>query len=75
MMKAIDNRIGSNRLPVVLSLLLLTLPVTVFAADKEPVILKGHTGWVGAVAFSPDGKTLAAATLALELGRPARQCD
>jgi WD40 repeat protein len=25
----------------------------------EPLSLKGHTGWVGGVAFSPDGKTLA----------------
>jgi WD40 repeat protein len=30
------------------------------AADA-PVVLKGHTGWVAAVAFSPDSKTLASA--------------
>jgi N-acyl-D-aspartate/D-glutamate deacylase len=29
------------------------------AAPREEVTLKGHTGWVGALAFSPDGKTLA----------------
>jgi WD40 repeat protein len=32
------------------------------AAPPEPVTLKGHTGWVGGVAFSPDGKTLATAS-------------
>jgi WD40 repeat protein/class 3 adenylate cyclase len=29
------------------------------AARREAFILKGHRGWVSAVAFSPDGKTLA----------------
>jgi WD40 repeat protein len=28
----------------------------------EPLVLKGHEGWVGGVAFSPDGKTLATAS-------------
>jgi WD40 repeat protein len=32
------------------------------AAPPEPVTLKGHTGWVGGAAFSPDGKTLATAS-------------
>jgi WD40 repeat protein len=31
------------------------------AAPPEPVTLKEHTGWVGGVAFSPDGDTLATA--------------
>jgi len=36
----------------------MTLPT--FTIAQEPVILK-HDGWVAAVAFSPDGKTLASA--------------
>ena len=32
------------------------------AAPPEPVTLKEHTGWVGGVAFSPDGKSLATAS-------------
>jgi WD40 repeat protein len=32
------------------------------ASAAEPLTLKGHTGWVGGVAFSPDGKTLATAS-------------
>jgi WD40 repeat protein len=31
------------------------------ADDSKPILLKGHTGWVAAVAFSPDSKTLASA--------------
>jgi WD40 repeat protein len=31
------------------------------AGDSTPILLKGHTGWVAAVAFSPDSKTLASA--------------
>jgi WD40 repeat protein len=31
-------------------------------AAPEPVTLKGHTGWVGGVAFAPDGDTLATAS-------------
>src|SRR5207248_336725 len=26
---------------------------------QQPLTIKGHLGWIGAVAFSPDGKTLA----------------
>lgn len=44
-------------LPLVLILL---LPCAASAGDKPPVILK-HDGWVAAVVFSPDGKTLASA--------------
>src|SRR5947208_13908611 len=32
------------------------------APAQEPVTLKGHDGWVGGVAFSPDGETLATAS-------------
>ncbi len=38
--------------------LLLIVP-QLAAAEPKPIELKGHTGWVGAVAFSPDSKTLA----------------
>jgi WD40 repeat protein len=39
------------------------LPGSVTAAEPpEPITLRGHTGWVGGVAFSPDGKTLATAS-------------
>jgi WD40 repeat protein len=31
-------------------------------AAPEPITLKGHQGWVGGVAFSPDGKTIATAS-------------
>ena len=31
--------------------------------ERQPAVtLKGHTGWVGALAFAPDGKTLASAS-------------
>jgi WD40 repeat protein len=29
---------------------------------EEPLVLSGHKGWVGALAFAPDGKTLATAS-------------
>jgi WD40 repeat protein len=32
------------------------------AEQPQAITLKGHTGWVGAVAFAPDGKTLASAS-------------
>jgi WD40 repeat protein len=32
------------------------------AAPPEPTVLKGHAGWVSAVAFSPDGSRLAVAS-------------
>jgi WD40 repeat protein len=39
------------------------LPGTVKGAEPpEPNTFRGHTGWVGGVAFSPDGKTLASAS-------------
>jgi WD40 repeat protein len=44
---------------------LLVLLTVLRAGQIEPpraVTLKGHTGWVGAVAFLPDGKTLASAS-------------
>ena len=44
-----------------LSLALLLTPPVVARAD-EPLVLKGHEGWVGGVAFAPDGKTLATAS-------------
>ena len=45
------------RAPLFLSLL---LPTVAFAGVRPPIVLK-HEGWVAAVAFSPDGKTLASA--------------
>ena len=33
-----------------------------WAQGREPLTLKGHTGIVGSVAFSPDGKRLASAS-------------
>lgn len=32
------------------------------AAPPEPLTLKGHKGWISALAFAPDGKTLATAS-------------
>ena len=48
-----------TRLFAILALLALAAPP---ARAAEPLTLKGHTGWVGGVAFSPDGKTLATAS-------------
>ncbi len=42
------------------SILLLALPSIAYAGEKPAVVLK-HDGWVAAVAFAPDGKTLASA--------------
>ncbi|MDB6131516.1 MAG: repeat-containing protein [Verrucomicrobiales bacterium] len=38
------------------------LATSASAAAQEPIILNGHTGWVHAVAFAPDGKILATAS-------------
>jgi WD40 repeat protein len=43
-------------------LVLLTAFHTAQAEQPQVVTLRGHTGWVGAVAFAPDGKTLASAS-------------
>src|SRR5262245_1646864 len=43
-------------------LLLLCLPGLSAAQWKERGTLKGHTGWVGGIAFSADGKYLATAS-------------
>ncbi|OAI49606.1 hypothetical protein AYO44_06270 [Planctomycetaceae bacterium SCGC AG-212-F19] len=37
---------------------LVALSFALLANGQEPLVLKVHKGWVGAVAFSPDGKTL-----------------
>ncbi len=39
----------------------LIAPKLAIADEVRPLVLKGHTGWVAAVAFSPDSKTLASA--------------
>ncbi len=41
--------------------LALTTGVAGQPGGREPLTLKGHAGWVGAVAFAPDGKSLASA--------------
>src|SRR3954452_18255032 len=46
---------------VILVLLLLGSAPLGQAEQPQAVTLKGHAGWVGAVAFAPDGKTLASA--------------
>jgi WD40 repeat protein len=43
-------------------LVLLTAVRTHQTEQPHVVTLKGHAGWVGAVAFAPDGKTLASAS-------------
>ena len=40
----------------VVACIVLVVPALAFA--QEPIVLK-HDGWVAAVAFAPDGKTLA----------------
>src|SRR6516164_5206136 len=42
--------------------LVVAIAVPYVAAAEEPMVLKEHTGWVGAIAFSPDGKLLATAS-------------
>jgi WD40 repeat protein len=42
--------------------LALALLLPGLARADEPLVLKGHEGWVGGVAFAPDGKTLATAS-------------
>src|SRR5262249_8349907 len=48
-------------LTLALLLSVTALPLARAAAPKEMATLKGHTCWVGALVFSPDGKTLATA--------------
>ena len=44
-------------------LALLVMPLfPALTGAAEPLVLTGHEGWVGGVAFSPDGKTLATAS-------------
>jgi WD40 repeat protein len=45
-----------------LVLVMQTLYVVASVRADDGVTLKGHTGWVGAVAFAADGKTLASAS-------------
>jgi hypothetical protein len=45
-----------------LAVLLGTLPTAVVARPKLRQTLKGHTEWIGSVAYSPDGKALASAS-------------
>src|SRR5262249_30149973 len=45
-------------LPVSILVLAVLQPA---ASADEPLVLKGHEGWVGGVAFSPDGKQLVTA--------------
>jgi WD40 repeat protein len=47
--------------PLMAATLLARLAAGEPAAAQEPAILNGHTGWVHAVAFAPDGKTVATA--------------
>src|SRR5262249_44521841 len=55
--------LGRCRIKLALSLAAATLVAGVgHAAPPEPVTLKEHTGWIGGVAFSPDGKTIATAS-------------
>src|SRR5947208_1572414 len=41
--------------------LLVLWPGITPASEKEPITWKAHAGWVGGLAVSPDGKTLASA--------------
>jgi WD40 repeat protein len=45
--------------PLRISLLVVPL---LSSADPAPIVLNGHDGWVAALAFSPDSKTLATAS-------------
>ena len=49
-------------LPRLLALLTVLLACPAGWAQKPAATLKGHTGWVGAVAFSADSKRLATAS-------------
>lgn len=40
----------------------LILAIGGVSAAAEPITLQGHTGWIGGVAFSPDGQRLATAS-------------
>ena len=50
---------NSSLRPLMAVALLEGLAASEPAMDQDPVILKWHSGWVHAVAFAPDGKTLA----------------
>src|SRR5437868_13844937 len=45
-----------------LAFALLLLAWQALARADDPLVLKGHEGWVGGVAFAPDGKALATAS-------------
>src|SRR5438045_3726811 len=56
-------------LVLVLAILLLRSPSRPVPVRRQEVVLRAHTSYVHAVAFAPDGKTLASGTGVL-LGQP-----
>src|SRR5262245_48333498 len=58
----LDGRLAHKRQRLALAAMVLMFVLADVATAEEPITLKGHRGWVGGLAFAPDGQSLVTAS-------------